>query len=524
VNTETSMPYRLKNGKFRFPAFDAIRVFATLDVIAEHALPLSYYFKHTMLGTRWAFVSITVFFMLSGFLMAQTEVPEDDTVGTIGRLAWQKFIRLYPVHLLTALACCTYLAFNWKILLAHLTMTQALVPDASFYFGLNGPSWYVSCLFFLFLIYPVAARHLGFFLVFSLLLPVVVSLCLPWSRFESCLQLNPIGNGFKFLLGVLLFRCVRTLFGRCPSLLAKPTTRERIRWTLLEVGALLLLYVWHVSVWSWIAGWKSISEIGFMQLLRSFSPLVSLTVVFMVFAVGRGYVSKVFSSRIFALLGTISFSFYLIHIFVRDSIVRYDVLRMVPISARFAVYVLLTLILACVVHFCYEKPMTGLLRKVRLSAAVGAFLRRMTWPFVCLLIAAFYLWLILPRPVDVGRGIVPTLTCDHIIPGQVVRYSPESYMLHPGNRPTRATFPLDGIDATKMSCRVRGLDEKTDVIVNFYVDGNKVESRHVRGLRSFDVKVELKQSREFVIETDSNGPIAYDSTVVEELHFWGMGR
>jgi peptidoglycan/LPS O-acetylase OafA/YrhL len=100
-------------------------------------------------------VGVSFFFALSGFILAWT-IRADDTPARFYR---RRFARVYPLHLVTwgvALA----LLFAWgydvplAVMAASLLLLQAWVPNQGVFFGVNPPSWSLSCEAFFYAIFP----------------------------------------------------------------------------------------------------------------------------------------------------------------------------------------------------------------------------------------------------------------------------------------------------------------------------------------------------------------------------------
>lgn len=109
---------------------------------------------HLRLRTPWlegvpvlesAFVGISMFFVLSGFVLMWSSRPHDTAKGFWVR----RFARIYPSHLLVAvialLVPITVFAPTVLGVAANLTLTQAFIPLYDVVFSLNGVSWSLSC-------------------------------------------------------------------------------------------------------------------------------------------------------------------------------------------------------------------------------------------------------------------------------------------------------------------------------------------------------------------------------------------
>jgi peptidoglycan/LPS O-acetylase OafA/YrhL len=103
------------------------------------------------------YLGVTFFFALSGFVLTWSATGNRLSAGAFYR---RRFARVYPLHLTTAVvagvAGIVYGAAagpgTWA---AVLLLVQSWIPDRTFYFGLNGVSWSLSCEAFFYLVTPL---------------------------------------------------------------------------------------------------------------------------------------------------------------------------------------------------------------------------------------------------------------------------------------------------------------------------------------------------------------------------------
>lgn len=134
---------------------------------------LAIFVSHSNLGTfgclgAWG---VSVFLMLSGFLMAYQylQKPSDPVFGL--RFAWNKVKSLYPLHLVTMVAkipvaifdvltgTLSLVAFVVAVIL-NVGMAQIWVPWQAMYSALNGPSWFMCVIAFSYLLFPLLLKQL----------------------------------------------------------------------------------------------------------------------------------------------------------------------------------------------------------------------------------------------------------------------------------------------------------------------------------------------------------------------------
>lgn len=119
----------------RLAGLDALRGIAALCVVIFHARP------------QWlvnGYLSVDLFFMLSGYVMARSFEPRFAQGMTTGQFMRTRYWRLWPVLAIGALLCLPlfvgqYGAGLWPVALANLLLIP--IPVLGHTFLLNGPAW-----------------------------------------------------------------------------------------------------------------------------------------------------------------------------------------------------------------------------------------------------------------------------------------------------------------------------------------------------------------------------------------------
>lgn len=265
------------------PALDGLRVLATVGIFLFHA-------GFLLNGT----FPVTLFFMLSGFMMYYTK--RDDIHPVTGIMKMRK---MYPLHLLTFLISIIVwepwgkytLEFLLKAGILHLTLLQAWFPKYTFTY--NGLAWYLSITLFLYIIsYPLVllTRKITKPLpVILLLLLLIMAINCAFHR-EAHLNLytNPVYRVLDFLLGMVIAK-----YYLDNSNLTEKTANiielMLIPWLLVQYGL------------SFVVGYTP----GYYSVL--------FTASLYIFAVGKGCISKILSLPLFHRLAAYSFEFYMVH-------------------------------------------------------------------------------------------------------------------------------------------------------------------------------------------------------------------
>src|SRR4051794_4005435 len=136
-------------GLSRLPSLTGMRWVAAVLVFGEHILE-KYLAPHFAVSQvvesgSWRLLKfagawgVTFFFMLSGFVLAWSARPGDRKLDFWRR----RLAKIYPNHLVTMvvavlLALAVGIGVTPGQLVAHLTLTQAWLPDSGVLFALNG--------------------------------------------------------------------------------------------------------------------------------------------------------------------------------------------------------------------------------------------------------------------------------------------------------------------------------------------------------------------------------------------------
>lgn len=117
----------------------------------------------------WTPVSVSVFFVLSGFLLtlrtggASAHTGLEENISS----AWNRIRKLYPLHLVLMVICIPLTIYRagyfdpMDILIkvvCNVFLIQSLVPNADIAASLNGVSWYLSTILILYIIFPYLYR------------------------------------------------------------------------------------------------------------------------------------------------------------------------------------------------------------------------------------------------------------------------------------------------------------------------------------------------------------------------------
>ncbi len=133
---------------------------------------LSFHMNITVLGT----FAVTVFFLLSGFLMTYNALSsaQNDSPSLRGSIFFgvRRIGKLYPAHLISMTGPALMLLygiysgavnFDTKLITCFVTnilLVQSLLPDEDIYLFLNIVAWYLSTSMFLYMAFPYIIAHI----------------------------------------------------------------------------------------------------------------------------------------------------------------------------------------------------------------------------------------------------------------------------------------------------------------------------------------------------------------------------
>jgi peptidoglycan/LPS O-acetylase OafA/YrhL len=382
------------------PASDA-RLSALTGLRFIAAMMIFWHHSHTMFGLPNPGLGldqgVSFFFILSGFILSYV-YPKLDDAGTIRRFFIARVARIWPAHLVTLALFFVFTGatLNWYFL-ANLFLVQSWIPILNSYFSFNAVSWSISTEFFFYLMFPLLigsfSRRWFVYLLAAAAVVIGFFALANGGGFPSSsndhvsvhglVYINPLVRLFEFVAGMcccLLWKRLQSW--RMPDSLAL--------FTLLECAALALaIYLMTNPLHAWSYRFHPAGNEWFGHT----SGIPGFCAVLIVFAMGRGLLSRVLSTRTAIVLGEISFSLYLVHSMVLSLFpVQLKGLLNAPWHIGFLCALAVTLALAYLIWALAEMPARQLIRDLgerkafafRRSARM--FLSRLVRPGTLLLI------------------------------------------------------------------------------------------------------------------------------------------
>jgi len=307
------------------PVF-ALRRYEALDSLRGVAACWVFLFHVPSYGRSWplpivqnGFLAVTFFFILSGFVIGASYADRLAQGYPVGKFMFLRWGRIYPLHAFVLLVMIAYeiirgvmgieafregTAFTGQTaiptLIANIFLLQGLLPEHSW----NKASWSISVEFWTYL----ASAALLYFLRLRRLLPTGIILMIPGALvavlgdrlpFHVPYGLRQLLDGcLGFGIGLCIYD-MRQLGFHLPD-----NPRNRLLGTAIEAVTIAL-----VLCLSWTFG-------GRLSLL--IYPAFALMI--WVFSSQTGYFSRLLLTPPMLLLGTLSYSIYMVHHFVQDRI------------------------------------------------------------------------------------------------------------------------------------------------------------------------------------------------------------
>jgi len=328
---------------FAFVVFLSHLTFVKTDLAWYNYLKNNVFFE--------GYLGVGFFFILSGFVIAlnyEKKVIDNPNFDKkkfyIARIA-----RIYPLHVLTFCVMLPFVIinvwqgyFHWDIAGANLFLLQSYIPVKDFYFSINNVSWSISTELFFYLMFPFYVIWLHKFpklkYILLLIIPIII-FAEPYFRTNMKLEkaifyINPIVRSFDFILGIITCQIYKKI---------KDTPINFSRGTLIEIAAITVLaifFYFHNDV-----------ARAFRYGIYYWIPMVGIVLIF---ALQKGFFSRILQHKTLVYLGEISFAFYMIHMIV----IKYgnQYLPRINDFHKIGIYFVIALILSALTFEYFEKP------------------------------------------------------------------------------------------------------------------------------------------------------------------------
>ena len=318
----TSQAAQASRTRGKIDSLQVLRALAFLGIFLEHADG----------WIRWPSLGVSVFLVLSGFLM-QRNYSDAELIPSIKnnlKFAIAKIKKLYHLHILTGVLALilnvitivqsgaqlqSLLLLPVKMVLSALLL-QSWVPDIRINWCLNGVAWYLSVMLFMYFVFPflkdrikkARPRNLGILCVAILLVEIAV--CIPvvavfgpespvYQWFMYCFPVFRLG---EFVIGCALARWY----------MEKPHDAVgAAKVAAFAIVALVLTVL--VELWA-RQGYSGALQAALHNWTTVYIPLAAAWLC--LFALDRGFVKGLSACKPILFVGDISAYNFLIHIMV----------------------------------------------------------------------------------------------------------------------------------------------------------------------------------------------------------------
>lgn len=332
---------------------------------------LGIFLLHAGCSVQWATLGVSVFFVLSGFLLTYQHFDSSLTWGGYRSsfdFAVRKISKLYPLHIITMFAVIIRILISYigkedliknlivlgRDIILNIFLLQSWYPNAGVNVSLNGVAWYLSAAVFHYFMFPYIIkkirrlerkRNLQFMMILLILIAqlgisaIALIIDPSWGFYRWAAYDAPF-----FRMGDFLAGCV---IGLLYLEREKTTESKRNLYEIIIVSVCIGITFWdnrskHISFISQILNnWTTI-----------YIPMAAALAFF--FADNKGVVTKRLSEcRILQWLGKKSSYYFLIHYVVIQYAVR--IAARVPLAVPGIVLGILEFILTVILTEMYRK-------------------------------------------------------------------------------------------------------------------------------------------------------------------------
>ena len=314
-----SAPVLAHRASLKTAPLTSIRFFAALFVVLYHGVPdLPSHLRSSRLLDRlisYGYVSVSFFFMLSGFILALVYLDKTEYFNPSSFLL-SRFARIYPLYIAALAIDLPYFIYTQRAVI-HTSISHSVTTfllsvsllQAWFlnYNDLNTPSWSLSAEAFFYFSFPIIGPLLWRWGERSLLACSLLIYCVGMGFIELCdhgmlhlsnLTFSPISHLATFALGI----CLAKLFARVRR---DPVMSEGLA-HFACYGLIAALAIFTTIPLFHLAVPEALLQHGML------APLFGIVIITL--ASGNKMIMSAFSRGWLVTLGEASFALYLIHV------------------------------------------------------------------------------------------------------------------------------------------------------------------------------------------------------------------
>ena len=335
--------------KQRVYLIDVLRIVFALLIFMRHSLTMggvNYYWLNDTIK-RFTGPVMTGFFIISGYSLFYGYSDHDLLNRTqIKRFYLKRLISVIPVYYLVCVV-------HWFVVEPDLGLALKMAPvqllgiqsfwDGAFNVSHNGATWFVSCLLFMYLLYPLvqelikALSFAGRILVLALLLFVIVYW--PWLSMwypSASNYANPLYRGMEFVVGVIVCSLWRTISEKMTCINAKGSA-----FFYIPVGSLIILLtaaLYRNNIW-----------------LQRFQICIMAMIIF---TAGFCRSKRLEKSKVLRYLASLGYPFYILQDFIwaKSRYINPLVRRIGWNWGKMLAFFLILFIMSAVIQKWYQEP------------------------------------------------------------------------------------------------------------------------------------------------------------------------
>lgn len=308
-----------KRGKIN--AFQGLRAIAFISIFLAHT-PLG---NFGYLGP-WG---VSVFFIMSGFLMTLSNLNKTETPKFGFRFAWNKIRSLYPLSIVTMLVMAIYAMHYGSGIVRtffdmglHTLLIQIWIPNEKYYVTLNSSTWYLCVSFFMYLCFPLILKFIRKYLdkkrayitlasltVMQILVAFIAHF---WTNPDNSAWFNMVWFVYYFPLTRLIDFSIGCVAGYMFNMKKENGSDEnpmiKTRAVVFEIAVCIAI------VLSFIIYAKSYGILGSKAFKMTLLFMPATTLLMWLVASGEGILSRILSAKLLVKIGDLSPYTFLIHI------------------------------------------------------------------------------------------------------------------------------------------------------------------------------------------------------------------
>lgn len=338
----------------------SLRLFFALMVFGAHCYVVDPFFAAHVF--KEGFVGVSFFFVLSGFIIAYNYQKRIEEKKVTKRQFWvARIARIYPLHLLTLVGVAlvgNYITpMSWiegvKHFIPAFFLLHPFIPEMDYFFYFDSPSWSLGCEQLFYFLFPFLAlvfykrqRLAGALLVCAVVMVICMSLT-DETHIRAYWYVNPLARFPDFLVGMLLYH----IYEWC--------SKKKLSFgkaSFLEMGAVCVFLLFYLF-----------SEDVVSKVFRySCYYWIPISFVLLIFSLQKGFISHILSNKYLVIGGDISYSFYLIHLWVIFAYVGLSQVygwHLSPYISIPAIFVT-TIGMSLLSYYYFEKPANRFVKRI----------------------------------------------------------------------------------------------------------------------------------------------------------------